>query len=102
MKRIFEIVASGGIRNAYDIFKCLCLGAKAVGISGTILNSLLTDGLDETIELIYQWKRELVMLYTMTGKTSTKELKKVPIFLTGIPKNWCEARQIDLSHYSIH
>ncbi len=43
-------LASGGIRDAYDIFKALCLGAKAVGISATILDHLISNGIDATIE----------------------------------------------------
>ena len=34
----FTTIASGGIRDAFDIFKALCLGAKSVGISATILS----------------------------------------------------------------
>lgn len=97
----FEIVASGGIRNAYDIFKSLCLGAQAVGISGTILNQLLTNGPDATIEMIQQWQMELKILYTLVGCQTTSELKRVPLFLTGEPKDWCEARQISLAKYSL-
>ena len=32
-----EIIASGGVRNPLDMIKCLVLGAKAVGLSKTIL-----------------------------------------------------------------
>ncbi len=41
-----EILASGGIRNAYDIFKALCLGANAVGTSGTVLTHLMNHGVE--------------------------------------------------------
>lgn len=32
-----EILASGGVRHPLDIIKCLVLGAKAVGLSRTVL-----------------------------------------------------------------
>jgi len=89
------ILASGGIRDAYDIFKALCLGAKAVGISATILDSLMSDGVDKTIELIEDWKVQLARLYLMTDKTTTDELIKNSIILSGSPKEWCQARGID-------
>lgn len=59
-------LASGGIRDAYDIFKALCLGAKAVGISATILDHLISNGIDATIEMIEDWKSQLQRLYLMT------------------------------------
>lgn len=97
----YERIASGGVRDAYDIFKALCLGAKSVGISGAILNLLLSKGLDAAIEQVQSWQNELKILYTMAGKASTKELKKVPLIFSGDVKNWCEARQIPLSKYSM-
>lgn len=96
----FDLIASGGIRNAFDIFKCLCLGAKAVGISGALLNYLLTNDIDATILLIEQWKKELKTLYTLVGATHTCDLCHTPLLLTGETKNWCDARRIDTTKYS--
>lgn len=89
------LLASGGIRDAYDIFKALCLGAKAVGLSATILDSLLSNGIDATIEMIEDWKVQLHRLYLMTDKTTTADLVKNPIILSSAPKEWCQARGID-------
>lgn len=88
-------LASGGIRDAYDIFKALCLGAKAVGISATILDHLISNGIESTIEMIEEWKVQLHRLYLMTGKTTTEELTRIPIILSGAPRDWCLARGID-------
>lgn len=89
------ILASGGIRNAYDIFKALCLGAKAVGISAGILDHLISNGIDATVEMIEDWKIQLRRLYLMTDKATTADLVHNPIILSGAPKEWCEARGID-------
>lgn len=89
------LLASGGIRNAYDIFKALCLGAKAVGISAGILDHLISNGIDATVEMIEDWKIQLRRLYLMTDKATTAELVHNPIILSGAPKEWCEARGID-------
>lgn len=89
------ILASGGIRNAYDIFKALCLGAKAVGISAGILDYLISNGIDATVEMIEDWKIQLRRLYLMTDKATTADLVHNPIILSGAPKEWCEARGID-------
>ena len=97
----FNLIASGGIRNAFDIFKSLCFGAKMVGVSATFLNCLLTHGCQATIELIERWKNELQTLYTMCGALKTSDLTSVPLILTGEPKNWCQARNIDEKKYSM-
>lgn len=96
----YEFIASGGIRQAYDIFKALTLGANAVGISGTILTHLLTKGLDETILLVQQWQSELTTLYAMTGSKTTAQTRTVPLFFTGSVREWCDARRIAPDSYS--
>ena len=94
-----EILASGGIRNAYDIFKALCLGANAVGTSGTVLTHLMNHGVEETIILMKQWQEELRLLYTMVGATNTAALHQQSLIFSGPVKDWCEARGIDLVKY---
>lgn len=89
------LLASGGIRDAYDIFKALCLGAKAVGISAAILDQLMSDGIESTIAMIEDWKIQLHRLYLMTNKATTAELSHNPIILSGAPKEWCQARGIN-------
>lgn len=96
----YEFIASGGIRQAYDIFKALALGANAVGISGTILTHLLTKGLDETILLVQQWQTELTTLYAMTGSKTTAQTRTVPLYFTGSVREWCDARRIAPDSYS--
>jgi len=100
VKQAFTRIASGGIRDAFDIFKALCLGAKSVGLSGTILNLLLTKGKEETIATIQSWQAELTLLYAMVGQSQTSDLTNVPLVFSGPVKDWCEARRIPLTTYS--
>lgn len=97
----FTRIASGGVRDAYDIFKALCLGADSVGLSATILVLLLSKGKEETIATLQSWKEQLQLLYTMAGQTSTKDLTKIQLIFSGAVKEWCEARQIPLAKYSL-
>lgn len=97
----FSLIASGGIRNAYDIFKSLCLGADAVGVSGVILNHLMINQLEDTIAFINQWQQELHVLYTLVGAKETADLKNTSLLLSGRNKDWCEARNIDWTKYSL-
>ena len=94
-----EILASGGIRHAFDIFKALCLGAKAVGISGTILTYLMDHGVEETVLLIKQWQAELQLLFTMVGAKNIQDLHHQSLIISGTTKDWCEARGISLTKY---
>lgn len=96
----FSLLASGGIRNAYDIFKALCLGADSVGLSATILNELLTHGVEDTIAFIERMKDELRMLYTMSGITKTAGATTVPLLIGDSLKDWCLARGIDYQTYA--
>lgn len=96
-----ELVASGGVQNAYDIFKSLSLGASAVGISGMILHDLMTNGVEDTIQHIEAIKEQLRILYALTGKRTTKELIQNQLIITGAPKEWAAARKIDLTKYSL-
>lgn len=90
-----EIIATGGVRNPFDIIKALSLGASSVGIAGTILDMVLNDGVDSTIEILNNWKYELKMIMTLLGKKNIEELKTTDIIIKDSPKDWCKAREID-------
>ncbi|GCF93822.1 isopentenyl-diphosphate delta-isomerase [Enterococcus florum] len=90
------LLASGGIRDAFDIFKALSLGAHAVGISGTFLHTLMSDGIDATIQMVEDWKEQLRRLYLMTGRATTNEVQKNQLMITGAPREWCDLRGIDV------
>ena len=67
------ILGSGGVRNSLDIVKGLALGAKSMGVAGTILASLMSkNGLENTLALVQQWQEEVKMLYTLLGKRRQK------------------------------
>lgn len=93
------VLASGGIRNSLDIVKSLSLGAKSVGVAGTILNELLTYGLDAAIALIRQWEDELRLLYTLLGKQATTDLMTTDLVFNRSIIDWCESRGIAWRQY---
>lgn len=100
VKADVSYLASGGVRNALDIFKALALGAQAVGVSGTILNHLLTHGLEATVTFLQQWQNELKTLYALTNHTTTADVRSQQLLLSGSVKEWCDARQIDWRYYA--
>lgn len=75
-----EILASGGVRNALDIVKCLVLGAKGIGISRLLLDYLEYD--DETaINKINQLKQEIKKIMVLLNIKKLEDLKKVRYYL---------------------
>lgn len=94
------ILASGGVRQSMDIIKALSLGAKSVGISGAILDCLLTVGLEETIALVRKWEGELVLLYTLLGKKTTADLLTTDLILNSHLIHWCESRGISYQQFA--
>lgn len=99
--QIFDLIASGGIRNAYDIYKALLLGARACGVSGKILHTVRNQGIAAGIQLVEDWKKQLRMLMTLTGQKNLVDLRHVPLVFSGSLLEWCENRSIDIRKYSL-
>lgn len=92
------VLGSGGIRNSLDIVKGLALGAKSMGVAGTILATLMKqDGLTASLALIQQWQAELRMLYTLLGKKTTAELTTTDLVLDPTLTNWCQSRKLPIA-----
>lgn len=95
-----NIIASGGVKNPLDIIKALALGAKAVGLSATILTMVLDEGVDETIEILNSWKHELKVIMTILGKKTIDQLQDTDVIITNDVKEWCIAREINYKQFS--
>ena len=89
-----HILASGGIRNALDIVKCLRLGAHAVGIAGTILHSLLHNGENATITIILQWQDEIRHIMALLGAHNLVELRQKDIVISSDLVNYINQRHL--------
>ncbi len=89
-----DILASGGIKNALDIVKCLVLGAKSVGLAGIMLNKLVNNGLDETEKYIESLKSEIKLIMTLLDCKNLNDLRKVDFIVKGELYNFCKQRGI--------
>ena len=78
-----EIIASGGVRHPLDIIKALVLGAKAVGLSGTMLRLAENNSTEEIIEIVNSWKEECRMIMCALNAKNVKELQNVKYVLYG-------------------
>lgn len=99
--QIFDLIASGGIQNAYDIYKALVLGAKSCGVSGKMLHTVINGGVDAGIQLVQDWEKQLRMLMTLTGQKNLRDLRQVPVVFCGSLLEWCVNREIDSKKYSM-
>jgi len=66
-EREFEIIASGGIRSAFDIAKSLCLGANFAATAQPIIKAIHENGHDGIQELFLQWEQDLKTILLLLG-----------------------------------
>ena len=78
-----EIIASGGVRNPLDMIKCLVLGAKAVGLSRTILELAVKYDVENIIKIVENWKIEGKMIMCALNAKNIKELQNTKYVLYG-------------------
>ena len=73
------IIATGGIRNAMEVLKCLALGADMVGMAGNVLESVMQRGPEKTAAMIQALQKELAELMLLLGCATTRDLRRVPL-----------------------
>jgi len=93
------IIASGGIRNGLDIAKCIAVGASSVGIALPFLKPA-TKSYKLVKKEIEKIVKELKMAMFLVGAKNIKELRKVPIVITGKTREWAEVRGIDIKRFA--
>ncbi|MBS4750293.1 type 2 isopentenyl-diphosphate Delta-isomerase [Carnobacteriaceae bacterium zg-ZUI78] len=94
------LIASGGIKNALDITKCIALGANAVGLSGQILYLLERHGVEQTINYIHRTKEHIRTIMTLLGAKNISELQQKAVVVAPTIQNWCHARHIDWQYFA--
>ncbi len=83
LKEEAEILASGGVRNPLDMIKALVLGAKAVGLSRTMLELVERYPVEKVIAIVEGWKDDLRLLMCALNSRTIDDLKKVDYLLYG-------------------
>ena len=78
-----DILVSGGVRQPLDMVKAFVLGAKAVGLSRTMLELIETHSVDEVITIVNGWKEDLRLIMCALGCQNLRELRQVPYLLYG-------------------
>lgn len=78
-----EILASGGVRHPLDMVKCFVLGARAVGLSRTVLELVERYPIEKAIDIVNSWKEDLRLIMCALNCKTVKELQKVDYILYG-------------------
>lgn len=82
-KDMVELLVSGGVRNPLDMIKCLVFGAKAVGLSRTVLELIETYTVEEVIGIVQGWKDDLRLIMCALNCATIADLQKVDYLLYG-------------------
>ena len=78
-----ELLVSGGVRNPLDMIKCLVFGAKAVGLSRTVLELIETYTVEEVIGIVQGWKEDLRLIMCALNCATIADLQNVDYILYG-------------------
>jgi isopentenyl-diphosphate delta-isomerase len=97
------LLASGGVRNPYDVVKALACGARAVGVAGTFLQTVLDHGPDGLVDLVRTWQTQTTALFALLGAERSTDLTSTDLLTRGRLGEFARLRGIDvtaLSHRS--
>ena len=78
-----EILASGCVRHPLDMIKALVLGARAVGLSRTILELVERYPVEKVIAIVDGWKDDLRLLMCALNCRTLTDLRQVDYLLYG-------------------
>jgi len=90
-----QLLASGGVRNPYDVVKALAAGAKAVGVAGTFLETVRAGGAETLVPLIRQWLAQTTAILALLGAARPADLTHTDILVRGGLAEYCLLRGID-------
>ena len=69
------ILASGGIRDAYDVCKALALGASAVGLSGYFLKLVTNYPIEEAIKKVEEFLEDIKKIMAILDAKTVHDLR---------------------------
>ena len=77
------VLASGGVRHPLDVVRALALGARAVGISGHFLRTLVDHGTSGLRRELRTWTDHVRTLMTLLGAPDVEQLRRTDVLVTG-------------------
>lgn len=89
------LLASGGVRNPFDVVKALAAGAKAVGVAGTFLETVRSGGAEALIPLVERWLEQTRSILALLGASNPTALTSTDMLIRGDLAEYCSLRGID-------
>lgn len=90
------LLASGGVRNPFDVVKALACGARAVGVAGTFLKAVLDGGAETLVPLVRAWTEQTAAILALLGARTPAELDRTDLLVRGRLGEFCRLRGVDL------
>ncbi len=90
------LLASGGVRNPYDVVKALAAGARAVGVAGTFLKAVLDGGPGALEALVAEWLDHTRGLVALLGAARVEDLTRTDLLVRGDLREFLELRGVDV------
>lgn len=94
------LLASGGVRNPYDVVKALAAGAHAVGVAGTFLKAVRDGGAAQLVTLVRAWETQIQAIAGLLGAATPAELTRTDLIVRGSLAEFARVRNIDLAALS--
>ena len=90
------VLASGGVRTPLDVARALALGARAVGVSGHFLRTVMAGGSRALEEELSSWRQQLRIIMTLVGALDVPGLRRTDILVTGATAERARLLGVDL------
>ncbi|NLG48388.1 alpha-hydroxy-acid oxidizing protein, partial [Gordonia sp. (in: high G+C Gram-positive bacteria)] len=92
-----QLLASGGVRDPFDVVKALALGSAAVGVAGTFLAAVQRGGADTLVPLVQRWQQQIAQIMALLGASRPTELQHTDVLVRGNLAEFSRLRGIDLA-----
>lgn len=83
-------IATGGMRNGYDVARALALGASAGGFARQVFMAFLEGGRPAAEAFLTRVEHELRAVMLLVGASNVAELRQAPRYITGELRDWME------------
>ncbi len=91
------LLASGGVRNPFDVVKALSVGGHAVGVAGTFLKAVRDGGAERLIAIVGAWQEQMRGILGLLGAPTPAHLTATDILVRGSLAEFARLRNIDLA-----